>query len=49
MAQHEKVLKVTHVFYDNDDPKGDICYSMPLLKHGDMDLFILFKELLNED
>ena len=48
-AAHEHVIEVSSVFWKDDDPSKEICYSMQIIKSGDLVKDLLFHELLGRD
>ena len=45
-AQHENIVKISSIFYKEDDPNQELCYSMPIIKSGDLFHEILFKDII---
>ena len=48
-AQHENIVEVSSVFFKDDDPEQELCYSMPIVKSGDLFNEIMFKDITNHD
>ena len=46
-ASHELIIEISSIFYKEDDPSKEICFSMPIFITGDMNNNLLIEDLEN--